>query len=226
VRAAGGTAGVLGTVSYRIGGRALPSMHTTPEADVLYDALARMVESGCSHALLEVSSHALALQRVHGVRFAAGVFTNLTRDHLDFHGTMERYFEAKSVLFRSLPASSVAVLNADSDVSSRLASLTPARIVTFGASPRADFRIGEVQSSFAGVRLELSHPGSPRSLDVISPSAWQRVEHRRRDRDSPVARPSGRGGAAGVRVAAARRPVRDDRAGTGLPRHRRLRPHR
>ena len=129
-----------------------------------------MIEAGCSHAVLEISSHAIALGRVHGLSLAAGVFTNLTRDHLDFHGTMEAYFEAKSRLFVSLPPAAVAVLNADSPASSRLASLTHARVVTFGASPRAEFRMGEVRSSFEGVRFDLSLPGSSEGpLEVVSP---------------------------------------------------------
>ena len=170
VAASGGAAGVIGTVSYRIAGASIPAPRTTPEADVLFELLARMVETGCTHAILEVSSHALALRRVHGLRAAAGIFTNLTRDHLDFHRTMESYFEAKSLLFRSLPASSVAVLNADSPSSARLASLTRARVVTFGISARADYRIGRVFSSFDGVRFELRIPeGGGRSIEVVSP---------------------------------------------------------
>src|SRR5262249_45374891 len=100
VSAAGGSAGVLGTISYRIAGEALQADRTTPEADAVYGYLERMARAGCTHAVMEVSSHALALKRVHGLRFAAGVFMNLTQDHLDFHGTMESYFEAKSLLFR------------------------------------------------------------------------------------------------------------------------------
>src|SRR5262249_62139917 len=103
----------------------------------VYGYLERMARAGCTHAVMEVSSHALALKRVHGLRFAAGVFTNLTQDHLDFHGTMESYFEAKSLLFRELPRESVAVLNADSPAGGRLAKLTRARVVTFGSAEGA-----------------------------------------------------------------------------------------
>ncbi len=167
VEASGGSAGVLGTVSYRAGGREIPASRTTPEADALFEYLARMVEEGCSHAVMEVSSHALAMRRVHGVRFAAAVFTNLTRDHLDYHGTMEAYFEAKSLLFRSLAPGAVAVLNADSPASARLASLTRARVVTFGSAARADFRMGAIASTFEGVRFELTAGG--RTVPVVSP---------------------------------------------------------
>src|SRR4029077_19651077 len=107
-----------------------------------------MADEGCSHAVLEVSSHALALKRVYGVRFNAAVFTNLTRDHLDFHGSMEAYFEPKTLLFRPLPASSLAVLNDDDSYAGRLASLTRARVVTYGSGARAMYRIGPVRSTF------------------------------------------------------------------------------
>lgn len=167
VSAAGGSAGVLSTVSYRIAGEAIPAHRTTPEADALFAYLERMVQAGCSHAVMEVSSHALAMKRVHGLRFAAAVFTNLTQDHLDFHGTMERYFEAKSVLFRELPATSVAVLNADSPISERLAALTPARVVTFGSAPPATYRVGPIDASFEGVRFTLVAPDV--SLPIVSP---------------------------------------------------------
>lgn len=167
VSAAGGSVGVLGTVSYRIAGEAIHADRTTPEADAVYDYLERMAQAGCTHAIMEVSSHALALKRVHGLRFAAGVFTNLTQDHLDFHGTMENYFEAKSLLFRELPGSSVAVLNADSPASSRLAKLTRARVVTFGAAEGATWRMGPVDASFEGVRYTLTGPDL--ALPIVSP---------------------------------------------------------
>jgi UDP-N-acetylmuramoyl-L-alanyl-D-glutamate--2,6-diaminopimelate ligase len=167
VRTAGGTAGLLGTVTYRIAGSPVGSGRTTPEADELFAYLRRMVDEGCSHAIVEVSSHALALKRVHAVRFAAGVFTNLTRDHLDFHGTMEEYFEAKSLLIRGLAPSAVAILNDDSPYAPRLASLTRARVVTFGSSARSTFRMGPVESSFEGVRFDLTVDG--RTLPVVSP---------------------------------------------------------
>ena len=209
VRAAGMAAGVLGTVSYRMGearveeertpaaGPARPegtalgaggadtksgsdtgtgmgdapstvmASRTTPEADALFSYLRRMADAGCAYALIEVSSHALVLKRVYGVRFAAAVFTNLTQDHLDFHGSMDAYFAAKSLLFRSLLSSSLAVLNADSPYCGQLASLTRARVVTYGASDRADARVGPVTSTFAGVSFDLTWEG--RRLEVVSP---------------------------------------------------------
>ncbi|MFI5007217.1 MAG: Mur ligase family protein, partial [Solirubrobacterales bacterium] len=95
LRAAGETVGLVGTVEYRIGGRLIEATRTTPEASDLQDLFRQMVDAGCRRAVLEVSSHSLALKRVHGCRFKVAVFTNLTRDHLDFHGDMDAYFAAK-----------------------------------------------------------------------------------------------------------------------------------
>ena len=102
IREAGETAGLLGTVAYRIGDRVAEAVRTTPEASDLQSLLRQMVDAGCRRAVLEVSSHSLALRRVHGLEFAVAVFTNLTRDHLDFHGDMDSYFAAKRILFDSL----------------------------------------------------------------------------------------------------------------------------
>ena len=98
-RRGGRAAGLLGTVRTRIGGTSLPSAFTTPEAPDLQALFAVMVESGVTDVAMEVSSHALALGRVVGTRFAVGAFTNLSQDHLDFHGDMEDYFAAKASLF-------------------------------------------------------------------------------------------------------------------------------
>ena len=102
--AAGLRAGMLGTVAYRIGGEDREASRTTPEAPDVQQLLSEMLEQGCRSAVMEVSSHALSLKRVDGMRFAAGVFSNLTRDHLDFHEDMEAYFAAKRRLFEMLPA--------------------------------------------------------------------------------------------------------------------------
>ena len=91
--------GLMGTVSYRIGARSLDATRTTPEAPELQSFMRRMVAEGCGACVMEVSSHALSLRRVDGIQFAARVFTNLTRDHLDFHSDMEDYFAAKRRLF-------------------------------------------------------------------------------------------------------------------------------
>jgi len=111
--AAGIRCGMLGTVIYRIGREERPATRTTPEAVDVQHMLREMVTAGCGACAMEVSSHALAQRRVDEMRFAAGVFTNLTRDHLDFHGDMESYFEAKRRLFEMLPGGAPAVVNLD-----------------------------------------------------------------------------------------------------------------
>ena len=101
--AAGIRCGLLGTVAYRIGAITREATRTTPEAPDVQSLLAEMVEQGCGACVMEVSSHALALNRVDGMTFEAAIFTNLTRDHLDFHADMEEYFQAKRRLFELLP---------------------------------------------------------------------------------------------------------------------------
>src|ERR1700704_2227925 len=111
--AAGIRCGVLGTVAYRIGDQVREATRTTPEAPDVQGLLREMVDRGCGACAMEVSSHALSLRRVDGMRFAAAVFTNLTRDHLDFHEDMEGYFQAKRRLFQVLPRDRPSVLNVD-----------------------------------------------------------------------------------------------------------------
>ena len=111
--AAGEKTGLLGTVTYRLGGEEREASRTTPEAPDVQQLLHEMIGQGCGSAVMEVSSHALALKRVDGMRFAAGIFTNLTRDHLDFHEDMESYFLAKRRLFDMLPPASPGIINLD-----------------------------------------------------------------------------------------------------------------
>jgi UDP-N-acetylmuramoyl-L-alanyl-D-glutamate--2,6-diaminopimelate ligase len=115
LRAAGKTTALVGTIEYRLAGRTLPAVNTTPESLDLYRLLHALERAGGTHATMEVSSHALALGRVYGMTFHTAVFTNLTRDHLDFHGTMENYFAAKRLLFapEGAPAPRWAIVNAD-----------------------------------------------------------------------------------------------------------------
>ena len=155
LRRASRVTGLLGTVETRIAGRPKDSSLTTPESLDLHRLLREMADEGVSHAVLEVSSHALVQERVRGLRFQAAVFTNLTRDHLDFHGDFESYFEAKRRLFVDhLHPEGFAIVNLDDDHGSRLAgSLDPLRCRTFGFSPLAHYRPQELQSSLQGVRF-------------------------------------------------------------------------
>ncbi len=145
---------MLGTIVSRIGNRSEPTRHTTPEAPVLQAFLAEAVEAGCRYGALEVSSHGLALSRLEGSEFQVGVFTNLSRDHLDFHRDMESYFEAKRLLFtRYLRRSGRAILAIDDAYGERLASLVSGEITTFGFSPAADLSIASVETSLDGTEL-------------------------------------------------------------------------
>ena len=158
--------GLLGTISYDLGARTVPSFRTTPEALDIFGMLAQMRDAGCRNAVMEVSSHGIAQQRVLGLEFAAAVFTNLTRDHLDFHGSLESYFEVKSRLFTGAvgPVPRVAVVNIDDACGERLASRiaegTPqARLVTFGENPRADVRAQDVVLNFRDTAFRMAWPG-------------------------------------------------------------------
>jgi UDP-N-acetylmuramoyl-L-alanyl-D-glutamate--2,6-diaminopimelate ligase len=155
--AAGLPAGVMGTVSYRVGREEREAARTTPEAPDVQQLLAEMLEHGCRSAVMEVSSHALALKRVDGMRFAAAIFTNLTRDHLDFHADMESYFAAKRRLFEMLGDDAPAVINADDP---RAPSLLAAcrRAVTYGITQPADVTPGPVQLALEGLTLDVHTP--------------------------------------------------------------------
>src|SRR5262245_2602366 len=152
--------GRIGTVTFRLGPGPQDEQdasHTTPEASEVQRLLAEMLQRGCQACAMEVSSHALALHRVESVRFAAGVFTNLTRDHLDFHGDMQQYFEAKRRLFEMLPAGAPAIVNLDDPRGQELARLQ-LNVVTYGIDRPADVRPGPVQSSLDGLVFEASTP--------------------------------------------------------------------
>jgi UDP-N-acetylmuramoyl-L-alanyl-D-glutamate--2,6-diaminopimelate ligase len=155
--AAGMSCGLLGTVAYQIGNRAIEATRTTPEAPAVQELMRDMVTAGCAACVMEVSSHALALHRVDRVRFAAGVFTNLTRDHLDFHGDMETYFAAKRQLFEMLPDGAPAVVNIDDPRGQQLAD--GARLpLTYAISRDADVAPGPLTFSLDGLRFDARTP--------------------------------------------------------------------
>ncbi len=167
LRAAGHTTGLVGTVQYRIGARLAESVRTTPESSDLHKLFREMLEAGCSHATLEVSSHSLALKRVLGCEFQAAVFTNLTRDHLDFHGDMDAYFAAKRALFDTgLRADGHAVLNADDDRVLDLRRASRGRVLTYGLERPADFKAEGVGLSLRGARFTLRSPQGSLPLET------------------------------------------------------------
>ncbi len=155
--------GVIGTVEYRIADRIIPASRTTPEPPVLHSLLSKMKDAGCRSVLMEVSSHALVQKRVRSVDFDIAVFTNLTRDHLDYHKNQEEYFKAKALLFRQLESAGknkFAILNADDPFAERLASGggIDATILTFGIEKRADVTARNVALTHRGSTYEICSP--------------------------------------------------------------------
>ena len=164
LQAAGHRAGLFGTLVYDLAGERLPSTHTTPESHLLQQLLARLVEKGADYAVMEVSSHALALNRVEGCEFDLAVFTNLTRDHLDFHHTMEDYFESKRRLFSDLIRSPKksrpkrAVINRDDPWGRRLIETIEAPVWTYGLEGRADLAANDLRSRLEGLAFTAVTP--------------------------------------------------------------------
>jgi UDP-N-acetylmuramoyl-L-alanyl-D-glutamate--2,6-diaminopimelate ligase len=155
--AAGQRCGLMGTVTYRIGNRSMDATRTTPEAPELQSFMRRMVNDGCTACVMEVSSHALSLRRADGIRFAARVFTNLTRDHLDFHSNMEDYFAAKRRLFEMAPAESPSIINLDDPRAPALIDVSQ-RPVTYGINKPADVVPGPLSLSLEGVQFDVALP--------------------------------------------------------------------
>ncbi len=133
--------GLIGTIEYRAGDEKLTADRTTPDAVVLHEWFAKMVDAGVHHAVMEVSSHALALKRTHGIRFAAAVFTNLSREHFDFHKDFEDYFAAKRILFDQIDRTrKTAVVNIDDEYGRRLIDELGDAVITFGRGENAHIR--------------------------------------------------------------------------------------
>ena len=158
LEAAGLPCGYLGTLGFWCDGALEKMDNTTPEAVQLHGLLRRLVEAGKQAAVLEVSSHGLALKRVEGIPFRAAVFTNLTRDHLDFHGTWEAYFAAKARLFEDLQEGAIAVINADDTHADELARRTPVRVVTYGCGSEAEVRLQSADVGPQGDAPVLGYP--------------------------------------------------------------------
>ena len=161
LRAAGRKIALVGTVEYRIGHETFPAPHTTPESLELNRLFARAVHEGCTEAVLEVSSHALEQQRTFGIPFEVAVFTNLTQDHLDYHGTMESYFQSKTILFKGLgvePPRAV-VINRDDEYGRRLLELCKRHheVITYGIDS-GDFHASDLKISGSGLEFTLVTP--------------------------------------------------------------------
>ncbi|MCM1378180.1 MAG: UDP-N-acetylmuramoyl-L-alanyl-D-glutamate--2,6-diaminopimelate ligase [Clostridium sp.] len=152
----GHRAGLLSTVCNYIMDEAIPTTHTTPDPLTLNALLSRMVEAGCDYAFMEVSSHAAAQHRISGLQFAGGVFSNLTRDHLDYHLTVENYMNAKKAFFDMLPAEAFALVNIDDKAGRYMVQNTRAHVYTYSLRNDADFRCRILETRLDGTLLALN----------------------------------------------------------------------
>lgn len=161
-----GRCGLLGTVKYDTGLGPTASSHTTPDWIAIQRLMSEMRANGCTGVTMEVSSHAVQQSRVHGIRFDAGIFSNLTQDHLDYHGTMENYFHAKAAFFEHMvlqggPKKPSAIINVDDTYGQRLAKMFDGKlnVVRYGLGMEADFRAGDIRMSVTGTQFTLTARG-------------------------------------------------------------------
>ena len=155
-RSFGYKCGLCSTVCNYIDGEPVPTEHTTPDPVTLNRLLGRMADEGCKYAFMEVSSHAIAQHRIAGLKFAGGIFTNLTRDHLDYHKTFENYRDAKKAFFDGLPKGAFAVTNADDRNGMVMVQNTKAGVKTYSLRAAADFKAKVLEESFEGMYIEIN----------------------------------------------------------------------
>lgn len=148
--------GLLSTVCNYIDGEPHPTTHTTPDPIELNELLSEMVAAGCEYAFMECSSHAIAQKRIGGLKFAGGIFTNLTRDHLDYHKTFENYRNAKKAFFDSLPKDAFAITNADDKNGMIMVQNCKAKIKTYSTRTMADFKARLIEEHLAGMYLDIN----------------------------------------------------------------------
>jgi len=158
--------GRIGTTGAQMDDVDIDLMHTTPESADLYEILAEFVSHGAKAVTLEVSSHALSQNRVDGLSFDVAVYTNLTQDHLDYHGSLEDYLAAKQLLFKGLPRESVAVVNMDDPYAERIIEVCVAKIIRYGYNSNAEYRILDHSINRHGVELTLDTPYGHRTVQV------------------------------------------------------------
>ena len=154
-RKMGHRCGLLSTVCNYVEGEAIPASHTTPDPIELNALLAKMVDAGCEYAFMECSSHAIAQKRIGGLNFTGGLFTNLTRDHLDYHKTFENYRNAKKAFFDALPKGAFAITNADDKNGMFMVQNTRATVKTYSTRSMADFKAHILECHFEGMYLEV-----------------------------------------------------------------------
>ncbi len=149
------TSGLFSTILYRVGEEEYPSSHTTPDPKQLHQLFAEMVEKGCEYCFMEVSSHALAQHRTAGIPFHLAMFTNLTHDHLDYHGSFKAYLEAKKMLFDGLSKEATALVNVDDRNGRVMVQNTAAQVRTYALKKMADYRAKLLENTFEGLRMEV-----------------------------------------------------------------------
>ena len=149
--------GLISTVCNYIDGEAIPTEHTTPDPITLNRMLGKMADEGCKYAFMEVSSHSVAQKRIGGLKFAGGIFTNLTRDHLDYHKTVENYLKAKKAFFDGLPKTAFALTNADDKNGLVMVQNTKAKVVTYSLRTMADFKGKVLEDGFEGMLMDINN---------------------------------------------------------------------
>ena len=154
--AMGHKTGLLSTVVNQINGEAVPTDHTTPDPVTLNALLAKMVEAGCEYVFMEVSSHSVVQNRIGGLKFAGGLFTNITRDHLDYHKTFENYIKAKKLFFDRLPKDAFAITNIDDKNGLVMTQNTAATVKTYSVQSPADFKAKIIECHFDGMLLNIN----------------------------------------------------------------------
>lgn len=157
VRQLGHKAGLLSTVIYYVDDKAIPSTHTTPDALAIHSLLAQMVEAGCEYAFMEVSSHSIAQKRIAGLDFDGALFTNLTRDHLDYHGTFDNYRDTKKLLFDGLKKSAFAITNKDDKNGEVMVQNCNGSVHTYSTRMVADYKGVILEEDFDGMLLNINH---------------------------------------------------------------------
>ncbi len=157
LEATGEKVGLVGTIEYKIGDRIIPATHTTPESLELNELFSSMVENNCTSVSMEVSSHALDQSRIYGLDFDVAIFTNLTQDHLDYHETMEKYFEAKKILFTELKPTGCAVLNHDDRWGVQIHDSIKTRTISYGITCAADVKVKDMKFGMNGTALIVSN---------------------------------------------------------------------
>lgn len=156
-RSFGYKAGLISTVCNYIDGKAIPTDHTTPDPITLNQLLGRMADEGCKYAFMEVSSHSIVQKRISGLTFAGGIFTNITRDHLDYHKTFENYLKAKKAFFDNLPKQAFALTNADDKNGFVMTQNTKAHVSAYSLHSLCDFKGKVLEDSFDGMLLDINN---------------------------------------------------------------------